>query len=190
MDEDRHEVTALLSAWRQGDAAALGRLIPLVHDDLHRRARHYMRGERPNHTLRPTALVNEAYLRLLGAQRVNWKDRAHFLAVAARQMRRVLVDSARAKRYRKRGDGAPDVAFDEGIAGLPQGPDLEALDDALDALAKQDERKARMVELRFFGGLTNEEAAEALGVSSDTVMRDWKIAKMWLLRELASKGRR
>jgi RNA polymerase sigma-70 factor, ECF subfamily len=179
-----HDVTALLCAWRQGDADALGRLVPLVHDELHRRARNYMRGERPNHTLRPTALVNEAYLRLIDVRGLDWKDRAHFLAMAARQMRRVLIDSARARGYQKRGGGVPNVTFDEELAVVERGPDLEALDDALEALAKQDERKARVVELRFFGGLTNEEAAEALGVSSDTVMRDWKIAKLWLLREL------
>jgi RNA polymerase sigma-70 factor, ECF subfamily len=187
---DPHEVTALLCAWRQGDATALGRLIPLIHGDLHRRARNYMRGERPDHTLRPTALVNEAYLRLVDAQKVDWKDRAHFLAVAARQMRRVLIDGARARRYQKRGGGVPDVTFDEAMAGVNTGPDLVALDDALEALARQDERKARVVELRFFGGLTNEEVGEALGVSSDTVMRDWKIAKMWLLRELTREAGR
>jgi len=190
MDQPLHEVTALLCAWRRGDAAALDRLIPLVHDDLHRRARHYMRGERPDHTLRPTALVNETYLRLVDVQRVDWKDRAHFLAVAARQMRRVLIDAARARRYQKRGGGVPDVTFDEAMAGVVSSPDLEALDDALDALARQDERKARVVELRFFGGLTNEEVGEALGVSADTVLRDWKIAKMWLLRELKGPGGR
>jgi len=190
MDEASHEVTGLLCAWRKGDTAALGRLIPLIHDDLHRRARNYMRGERPNHTLSPTALVNEAYLRLIGAQEVDWKNRAHFLAIAARQMRQVLVDSARAKQSDKRGGGTPEVTFDEAIAGVAAGPNLEALDDALETLATQDERKARVVELRFFGGLTNEEVGEALGVSSDTVTRDWKIAKMWLLRELKRGGGR
>ena len=158
--------------------------MPLVHEDLHRRARHYMRGERAGHTLRPTALVNEAYLRMVDVQRVDWKDRAHFLAMAARQMRRVLIDSARARRYQKRGGGAPNVTFDEELVVVERGRDLEALDAALDALALTDERKARVVELRFFGGLTNEETAEALGISSDTVTRDWKIAKLWLLREL------
>jgi RNA polymerase sigma factor (TIGR02999 family) len=184
VDEPKHDVTVLLHAWRQGDADALGRLIPLVHEELHRRARQYMRGERPDHTLRPTALVNEAYLRLVDIRRVDWKDRAHFLAMAARQMRRVLIDSARSRKYQKRGGGVAPVTFDEGLAIAERRLDFEALDDALEALEKQDERKARIVELRFFGGMTNEEAAEALGISSDTVMRDWKIAKMWLMREL------
>jgi RNA polymerase sigma factor (TIGR02999 family) len=183
-DHAPHEVTALLCAWREGDAGALGRLVPLVHDELRRRARNYMRGERPDHTLRPTALVNEAYLRLVDIRKVDWKDRAHFLAVAARQMRRVLIDSARARKYQKRGGGTPNVTFDEAFVVVERGLDLEALDDALDALAIHDDRKARVVEMRFFGGLNNEEAAEALGVSTDTVMRDWQVAKLWLLREL------
>ena len=189
MSPPPHEVTALLCAWRAGDGAALGRLIPLVHEELHRRARQYMRGERQGHTLRPTALVNEAYLRLIDAQGIDWKDRAHFIAVAARQMRHVLVDSARARRYQKRGGGVANVTFDEALAAVERQPDLEALDDALEALAREDERKAKVVELRFFGGLTNEETGEVLGVSSDTVMRDWKIARMWLLRELKKDAR-
>ncbi len=178
------DVTTLLGAWRRGDEAALGQLVPLVHDELYKRARNYMRRERPDHTLRPTALVNEAYLRLVDVRRVDWKDRAHFIAMAARQMRRVLVDAARRRRFQKRGGGVPNVTFDEELMVIERGPDLEALDDALEALAIHDERKARVVELRFFGGLNNEEAAEALGVSTDTVMRDWKVAKLWLLREL------
>jgi len=189
MDRVPQEVTALLCAWRGGDPAALGRLVPLLHDELHQRARNYMRGERPDHTLRPTALVNEAYLRLVDIRKVNWKDRAHFLAVAARQMRRVLVDSARARQYQKRGGGLPNVTFDDELAVVERGPDLARLDDALESLALQDERKARVVELRFFGGLTNEEIGEALGVSSDTVTRDWHIAKLWLLRELKKTER-
>jgi len=184
MPDPANEVTALLCAWRQGDDDALGRLVPLIHEELHRRARNYMRKERPEHTLRPTALVNEAYLRLVDVRLVDWKDRAHFLAMAARQMRRILIDSARARRFQKRGGGVPNVTFDEALAVVERGPDLEALDDALETLARHDERKARVVEMRFFGGLNNEETAEALGVSSDTVMRDWKMAKLWLLREL------
>jgi RNA polymerase sigma-70 factor (ECF subfamily) len=176
------EVTALLCAWREGDSAALARLIPLVHEDLHRRARDYMRRERPHHTLSPTALVNEAYLRLVDARRVNWRDRAHFLAVAAREMRRVLVEGGRAHRRLKRGGGVRPVTFDEGLVGAAAEPDVTVLDDALVALAAEDARKAQVVELRFFGGLTIEETAEVLGVSSDTVMRDWQIAKLWLLR--------
>ena len=178
------EVTKLLRAWRAGDQPALERLTPLVYEDLRRRARHYLRGERANHTLTPTALVHEAFMRMLNIGQVDWKDRAHFLAIAARQMRRVLVDSARARRYQKRGGGAVRVTFAEDLAVIDRAPDLVALDDALELLAQHDERKVRVVELRYFGGLSNEEIAEALGISTDTVMRDWKMAKMWLAREL------
>jgi RNA polymerase sigma factor (TIGR02999 family) len=177
-------VTTLLRAWRRGDQAAFGRLTPLVYDELRRRARHYLRGERPNHTLTPTALVHEVYLRMVNIDQVDWHDRTHFLALAARHMRRILVDSARARRYQKRGGGAVNVTFDEGLAVSDRGPDLVALDDALDVLALHDERKARVVELRFFGGLTNEEIAAALEISTDTVTRDWQMAKLWLRREL------
>jgi RNA polymerase sigma factor (TIGR02999 family) len=177
-------VTTLLRAWRRGDQAAFGRLTPLVYDELRRRARHYLRGERPNHTLTPTALVHEVYLRMVNIDQVDWHDRTHFLALAARHMRRILVDSARARRYQKRGGGAVNVTFDEGLAVSDRGPDLVALDDALDVLALHDERKARVVELRFFGGLTNEEIAAALEISMDTVTRDWQMAKLWLRREL------
>ena len=188
MPDASPDVTTLLAAWRRGDEAALGQLVPLVHDELHKRARNYMRRERPDHTLRPTALVNEAYLRLVDVNRVDWKDRAHFLAMAARQMRRVLVDAGRRRRFQKRGGGVANVTFDENLVLIEPSPDLVALDDALDALAIHDERKARVVELRFFGGLNNEEAAEAIGVSTDTVMRDWKVAKLWLLRELKRRN--
>jgi len=177
-------VTTLLRAWREGDKAAFGRLTPLVYDELRRRARHYLRGERPHHTLTATALVHEVYLRMVNIDQVDWRDRTHFLALAARQMRRILVDAARARRYQKRGGGAFNVTFEEGLAVSNRSPDLIALDDALDALALQDARKARVVELRFFGGLTNEEIAEALGISTDTVTRDWQMAKLWLLREM------
>jgi RNA polymerase sigma factor (TIGR02999 family) len=182
-------VTTLLRAWRRGDQAAMERLAPLVYDELRRRARHYLRGERPNHTLQPTALVHEVYLRMVKLDHVDWHDRAHFFAVAAQNMRRVLVDSARARRYQKRGGGAINVTFDEALAVSDRSPDLVALDDALDVLAAQDERKARVVELRFFGGLTNEEIAEALGISTDTVTRDWQMAKLWLRRELKKERR-
>jgi RNA polymerase sigma factor (TIGR02999 family) len=182
-------VTTLLRAWRRGDQAAMERLAPLVYDELRRRARHYLRGERPNHTLQPTALVHEVYLRMVKLDHVDWHDRAHFFAVAAQNMRRVLVDSARARRYQKRGGGAINVTFDEALAVSDRSPDLVALDDALDVLAAQDERKARVVELRFFGGLTNEEIAEALGISTDTVTRDWQMAKLWLRRELKNERR-
>jgi RNA polymerase sigma factor (TIGR02999 family) len=177
-------VTTLLRAWRLGDQEALGRLMPLVYDALHRKARHYLRGERQNHTLTPTALVHEVYLRMANIGRVDWHDRTHFFALAARQIRRVLVDSARAHRYQKRGGGALKVTFEEGLVVTDRGRDLVALDDALDVLALQDERKARVVELRFFGGLTNEEIAAALGISTDTVTRDWQMAKLWLRREM------
>jgi RNA polymerase sigma-70 factor (ECF subfamily) len=182
---DPGDVTALLRAWRHGDEAALERLVPLVEPELHRIARRCMAGERAGHSLQATALVNEAYLRLVDVQRVNWQDRAHFLAMSARLMRRVLVDAARAKGYQKRGGGAVKVTLDEAL--IPSaGPavDLVALNDALEALAAFDERKSRVVEMRFFGGLSVEESAAVLDVSVDTVMRDWKLAKAWLLREM------
>lgn len=181
-------VTTLLHAWRAGDQGAFGRLTPLVYDELRRRARHYLRGERPNHTLTPTALVHEVYVRMINVDRVDWHDRTHFLALAARQMRRVLVDSARARRYQKRGGGAIRVTFEEGLVA-DRGPNLVVLDDALDALASQDERKARVVELRFFGGLTNEEIAAVLEISTDIVTRDWQMAKLWLRREMKRETR-
>jgi RNA polymerase sigma-70 factor, ECF subfamily len=189
MAEAASAVTTLLRAWRRGDQAAFERLTPLVYDQLRRRARHYLRGERPNHTLRPTALVHEAYLRLVNLDQVDWQDRSHFFALAARQMRRILVDSARARRYQKRGGGAVSVTFDEALAVSRRDPDLVALDDALELLAQQDERKVRVVELRFFGGLTNDEIAAALGISSDTVTRDWQMAKLWLRRALRKDNR-
>jgi RNA polymerase sigma factor (TIGR02999 family) len=178
------DVTALLLAWGDGDREAFDRLIPLVHGELRRIARRHMAGERAGHSLQATALVNEAYMRLIDVQRVRWQNRAHFFAMSARLMRRVLVDLARAKGYQKRGGGAVKISLDEGM--LPDGPEhhLVALDDALEALAQVDERKSQVVEMRFFGGLTVEETAEALDVSPETVMRDWKMARAWLLREL------
>ncbi len=179
------DVTGLLLAWGQGDSAALDRLIPLVHEELRRIARHCMGRERRDNSLQPTALVNEAYLRLIDVQRVRWQDRAHFLAMSARLMRRVLVDVARAKGYQKRGGGAQRVAFvEELLPDTKPTRDLVALDDALQALADEDPRKSQVVELRFFGGLTVQETAEALGVSRDTVIRDWQFSKNWLLREM------
>ena len=189
MAEGTSGVTALLRAWRGGDKAAFDRLTPLVYDELRRRARLYLRGERANHTLRPTALVNEVYLRMVNIEQVDWHDRSHFFAIAARHMRRILVDSARARRYQKRGGGAANVTFDENVAATERGTDLVALDDALEQLAHQDERKARVVELRFFGGLSNEEIATALGISTDTVTRDWQVAKLWLRREMKKEKR-
>jgi RNA polymerase sigma factor (TIGR02999 family) len=180
-----HGVTALLLAWHDGDESALARLIPIVHDELHRIARACMAGERAGHTLQATALVNEAYVRLIETQGVNWQNRAHFLAMAARLMRRILVDFARSKQYSKRGGGAVNVSLLPDVALSPEpGRDLVALDDALEALAKVDERKSRVIEMRFFGGLSVQETAEALHVSPETVMRDWKLAKAWLLRQL------
>ena len=157
----------------------------MVHDELHRIAARCVAGERAGHSLQATALVNEAYLRLIDVQHVGWQDRAHFLAMAARLMRRILVDFARAKRSQKRGGGVIRVTFDEmGLPAADAGHDLVALDDALEVLAKVDERKSRVIEMRFFGGLSVEETAAALKVSVDTVMRDWKLAKAWLLREI------
>jgi len=181
----------LLLAWRGGDEAALTRLIPLVEQELHRIAQRCMAGERAGHSLQATALVNEAYLRLVDAARVSGQDRRHFLAVSARAMRRILVDHARAKGFQKRGGDAVRVTFDEAliIANEPAN-DFIALDDALSALASFDARKSRVIELRFFGGLSVEETASILGVSPDTVMRDWRLAKLWLLREMSAGERR
>ncbi|HEV8485213.1 MAG TPA: sigma-70 family RNA polymerase sigma factor [Blastocatellia bacterium] len=178
-------VTEMLVAWSNGDKSALERLIPLVHDELHRLAHRYMNRERPGHMLQTSALVNEAYLRLVDASHVRWQNRAHFFAVSAQLMRRILVDFARSRNYLKRGGDPVQVSLDEALAISPeQNPDLVALDEALNALAAIDERKSRVVELRFFGGLNIEETAEVLNVSIDTVMRDWRLAKVWLLREL------
>ena len=179
------EITRLLIDWRGGDPAALEQLIPLVHEELRRLARRHMAHERVGHTLQATALVNEAFVRLIDVRQVKWQDRAHFFAMSSRLMRRILVDFARSKGYQKRGGGAQKVSFDEALlVAREPGQDLVALDDALTALAAFDGRKAQVVEMRFFGGLSVEETAEALNVSVDTVMRDWKLAKAWLLREL------
>jgi len=179
------DATALLLAWGQGDRAALNALIPLVHQELRHLAHGYMAGERTGHTLQTTALVNEAFLRLVECRRVRWQDRAHFLAVSANLMRRILVDFARSRNYQKRGAGVRPVLLDENLDVSPDRPaDLVAVDDALDALAAVDERKSKVVELKFFGGLTTEEIAEVLRVSPQTVLRDWKLAKSWLVREM------
>lgn len=177
-------VTGLLLAWRAGDETALARLTPLVHQELQRIARHCMRGERANHSLQATALVHEAYLRMLDAQHVDWQNRAHFLAMAAKLMRRVLVDVARKRRFQKRGGDALRVSLADALLTSEKGHDLIALDDALHALAKLSERKSGVVELRFFGGLSVPETAVALDISPQTVMRDWKLARAWLRREL------
>ena len=179
------EVSGLLRAWGDGDRGALDRLTPIVYDELRRLASHYMRGERPGHSLQATALVNEAYVRLVDYKGMQWQNRAHFFAVSAQLMRRILVDHAR-RHNMKRGGGVQHVSLDEtAIVGGDRAADLVALDDALDALARLDSRKVQVVELRFFGGLSVEETAEVLKVSSVTVKRDWSTAKLWLYRELA-----
>jgi RNA polymerase sigma factor (TIGR02999 family) len=183
-------VTELLRAWSDGDDGALERLMPIVEAELRRLARGYMRRERREHTLQATALVNEAFLKLTGARHLRWQDRAHFLGIAARLMRRVLVDHARARGYQKRGGDVRRVTLDETVLVSPA-PAIEllALDRALEVLAAADPRKGRVVEMRFFGGLSVEETAEVLHVSSDTVKRDWRLAKLWLLRELEGEAR-
>jgi len=200
------DLTDLLEEWRAGDQEALERLMPRVYDELRRLARHYLARERPGHTLQATALVHEAYLRLLDQKRVRWQSRAHFFALAATSMRRILTNHARDRRAAKRGGGALTLTLDEALVATPapaagggsgpgevagawagvRGVDLIALDDALEALAALDPRQARVVELRFFAGLTIDETAEVLGISPATVKLDWKLARAWLFRELAS----
>jgi RNA polymerase sigma factor (TIGR02999 family) len=178
-------VTGLLLAWSEGDESALQKLVPAVYQELRRLARGYLNRERAGHTLQPTALVHEAYQRLVDTPHVQWRDRAHFFAICAQLMRRVLVDYARSRRYLKRGGDICLVPLEEaGSASASRGKDLLAIDDALNALSAIDPRKSQVVELRFFGGLTAEETAEVLKVSPDTVLHDWKLAKAWLLREL------
>lgn len=185
MNLSQHEITQLLVDWRGGDQTALDKLMPLVYDELHRVARHYLGQERAGHTLQPTALVNEAYLRLIDQQNSDWQDRTHFFAVAARIMRHLLIDYARSRRYAKRGGGALQVSLNEAAAASPeQSFELLALDEALTRLAAIDERKALIVEMRYFSGLNVEETAEALNLSAITVKREWLKAKAWLYREL------
>ena len=185
MSTPQTEVTQLLLQWSRGDEQALSRLMPLVFDELHRIAEGYFRKERPDHTLQPTALVNEVYLRLVDRRRVQWQNRAQFLGFAAQLMRHILVDHARSRLTAKRGGQAVTVTLDEAI-GLPESPDLDilALDDCLNRLQGMDERQAKLVELRFFAGLTVEETAEVLQASTTTVKREWRTAKLWLMREL------
>ncbi|HXG92657.1 MAG TPA: sigma-70 family RNA polymerase sigma factor [Blastocatellia bacterium] len=179
------EITGLLIAWSNGDRSALDRLAPLVHAELYRLARRYMSQESPDHTLQATALVNEAYLRLIDWKNVRWQNRAHFFGVSAGLMRRILVDYARSRKYQKRGGGAVQVSLDEAaIISKERAADFVALDDALKSLAEIDERKSRIVELRFFGGLSVEETAEVLKISPRTVLREWSLAQAWLYREL------
>lgn len=182
------EVTQLLTAWSGGDQSALDKLIPLVNEELRRLAHRYINGERNGITLQTSALVNEAYLKLVDTTRVQWQNRAHFFAVSAQLMRHILVDNARARQAQKRGGGLVQVSLaDAQPLDLQRDPNLVALDEALSTLAEIDPRKARVIELRFFGGLTVDETAEVLEVSPDTVMRDWRLAKSWLLRELTDK---
>jgi RNA polymerase sigma factor (TIGR02999 family) len=180
-----HDVTQLLVRWRSGDDRAREQLIPVVYDELRRMARRYLANERPGHTLQSTALVHEAYVRLVASQTPDWNDRAHFFGIAAQVMRQILVDHARKRHAARRGADAQRVTLDAAVA-LPErkGVDVLALDDALQTLAKLDSQQSRVVELRFFGGLTLEESAEVLGVSVSTVQRDWQTAKVWLRREL------
>jgi RNA polymerase sigma factor (TIGR02999 family) len=182
------EITQLLLSWSDGDEAALERLAPLVHAELYRLAKHYMSQEKPGHTLQATALVNEAYLRLIDWKNVRWQNRAHFFGVSAQLMRRILVDYARSRNYQKRGGGAVKVSLEEAaIISSQQPADFVALDDALNELAEMDPRKSRIVELRFFGGLNVEETAEVLKISPRTVIREWSLAQAWLYRELGGK---
>jgi len=189
------EITRLLKAWGRGDSAALDRLTPLVYEQLHRMARRYMRSERPGHTLQATALLNEAFLRLVDTRDLDWNDRSHFFAVCARVMRRILVDAARSRAAIKRG-GQADRAEHSTAINLDQLPDpasetsaqVCALDEALNRLAQIDPRRAHVIELRFFGGLTVEETARALEISPQTVMREWKLARAWLARELSQSS--
>jgi RNA polymerase sigma factor (TIGR02999 family) len=185
------EITQLLRAWGSGDEAALDRLTPVVYDELRRMARRYLRRESVDNSLQATALVHEAYLKLVDAKVAQWQDRAHFFAISARLMRRILVDAARTKDAGKRGGGAVRVELNESIDGTPMRDDqMLRLDEAMDALARFDARKAKVVELRFFGGLSVEETAEVLKISAQSVMRDWKLARVWLAREMEGDMRR
>jgi len=177
-------VTALLRDWRDGDPAAADELLPLIYAELHRLAARHLRGERPGHTLRPTDLVSEAYLRLSGGAQPEWNDRVHFFAIAARTMRQILVDHARRRRADKRGGGERPITLDEAVADAGRPGDLLALDEALVELARFDERKARVIELHYFGGLTQDEVAEVLGVHVNTVARDLRLAEAWIHRHL------
>jgi RNA polymerase sigma factor (TIGR02999 family) len=183
-------ITELLNAWSGGDRAALDRLVPVVYDELRRVARRARRGEAPGHSLQTTGLIHEVYLKILGSKPMKWENRAHFFAMAAHLMRQILVDHARRRRSRKRGGDATRVTLDEALAVSPSpSPDLVTLDRALRALSAVDERKGRVVELRFFGGLGVAETAHVLQVSPQTVKRDWKLAKVWLYREMRGEAR-
>jgi RNA polymerase sigma factor (TIGR02999 family) len=186
MEPPSEQITRLLQSWNEGDESAIDKLVPLVYDELHRLAQRYMADERPSHTLQTTALVNEAYVRLVDSAHANWEGRAHFFGVCARVMRRILVDWARSRHALKRGGDLHSLDLDEALAVAKQpGADLVGIDDALNALTAIDPRKGQVVELRFFGGLSVKETAEFLKISPETVQRDWKLAKSWLRRELS-----
>jgi RNA polymerase sigma factor (TIGR02999 family) len=190
MQSADHEVTKLLRAWRQGDEQALEALVPRVQRELQRLARRHLAGERPDHSLQTTALINEAYIRLIGWTNVDWQNRAHFFAVAAQLMRRILVDMARVHKGAKRGRGATKTTLDEAFVYRPEkSRDLLQLDDALSALAEIDPRKSRVVELRFFGGLSVEDTGAVLEISDRTVLREWTLARAWLYREITGKDK-
>lgn len=184
-----HDVTQLLVAWGNGDQAARDQLMSVVYDELHRLARRYMRRESPGHTLQTSALVNEAFLRLVDQHNVHWRNRAHFFGIAAQMMRRILVDYARSRGTTKRGAGAVELTFNEGlIVSDERNAEIVAVHEALEQLSQLDSRKGQIVELRFFGGLSIEETADVLGVSPGTVMRDWTLAKAWLRREMSPES--
>ena len=185
----RHQITELLAEWREGNQSALDELYPLVYDELHRLARRYMSRERKDHTLQTTALINEAYVRMVDQKNVNWANRSHFFAISAQIMRRILIDHARRHAYAKRGGGAHQVSLEEVAAIAPeQGRELVLLDEALKTLAERDPRRCQVVELRYFGGLNNEEIAGVLHVSENTVTRDWNMARAWLYQQLSENA--
>jgi len=184
-----HQITELLAEWREGNQSALDELYPLVYDELHRLARRYMSRERKGHTLQTTALINEAYVRLVDQKNVQWANRSHFFAISAQIMRRILIDHARRHAYAKRGGGAKQVSLEEVAAIAPeQGRELIRLDEALKSLAERDPRRSQVVELRYFGGLNNEEIAGVLHVSQNTVTRDWNMARAWLYQQLSENA--
>ena len=185
----QHEITALLAEWREGNQSALDELYPLVYNELHRLARRYMSRERKGHTLQTTALINEAYVRLVDQKNVQWANRSHFFAISAQIMRRILIDHARRHAYAKRGGGAQQVSLEEvAIVATDQGRELIRLDEALKALGEMDPRRSQVVELRYFGGLNNEEIAGVLHISENTVTRDWNMARAWLYQQLTGSG--
>jgi len=186
MDSTSHDVTQLLIAWGNGDETARDQLMSVVYSELHRLAHHYMKREWPNHTLQTSALVNEAFLKLVDQRNVQWQNRVHFYAIAAQMMRRILVDYARKRRYAKRGGGALEISLDEALmVSDERSTEVVAVHEALERLVEFDQRKSQIVELRFFGGLSIDETAEVIGVSPGTVMRDWTLAKAWLRREIS-----